>query len=240
MAVSTPELGRFGPILGTIHASKGREASDVILMLPREQSMPDKSDFLEEGRVLYVGATRAMRRLATGTSPKHWAQRLGGGRVFRRIQGGAQVEIGREGDFDRAATVSRALHDSEEACRSVQDWLAGFTEEDAPAEALQPGQGDWDYRVCTPGVGAVCQLSQTVNHDLFEVAKRIGNPKGAPPAHIKYLWVTGSTTVCLPADDPRLAELHEPHATSGFFLAPIVRGLVPVYFRTSMKHGGKW
>ena len=63
-----PELGMTGPILGTIHASKGREADTVALVLPhartRSQSDSQASE-LEEGRVYYVGATRARESLLT-------------------------------------------------------------------------------------------------------------------------------------------------------------------------------
>ena len=34
--VCLPDLGTTGPILGTIHASKGREADTVVLVMPRE------------------------------------------------------------------------------------------------------------------------------------------------------------------------------------------------------------
>src|SRR5690606_1460653 len=54
--VCYPELGSTGPILGTIHASKGREADKVVLVLPpaaKDRDEENPLDDLEEGRVYY-------------------------------------------------------------------------------------------------------------------------------------------------------------------------------------------
>jgi DNA helicase-2/ATP-dependent DNA helicase PcrA len=64
---TTDHIGRAGPLLGSIHGAKGREAADVVLMLPPVPSDEDV-DWLEEARVLFVGATRASRRLYLGRS----------------------------------------------------------------------------------------------------------------------------------------------------------------------------
>ena len=66
--ICLPDLGTQGPILGTIHASKGREADTVALVLPSAQYKPQSESQdaeLEEGRVYYVGATRAREALVT-------------------------------------------------------------------------------------------------------------------------------------------------------------------------------
>jgi DNA helicase-2/ATP-dependent DNA helicase PcrA len=60
-------IGTAGPLLGSIHGAKGREATNVVLMLPPVPSGED-IDWLEEARVLFVGATRASRRLYLGRS----------------------------------------------------------------------------------------------------------------------------------------------------------------------------
>ncbi len=62
-----PDCGMWGPIFSTIHGSKGREAENVVLMLPRNDNTltipEDKPNSsvrnCEESRVYYVGATRA-------------------------------------------------------------------------------------------------------------------------------------------------------------------------------------
>jgi hypothetical protein len=49
--VVRPTVGVGGPVLGTIHGSKGREAEDVVLALT---SSIDESDDAEEARIMYV------------------------------------------------------------------------------------------------------------------------------------------------------------------------------------------
>lgn len=240
VTVATPEIGSVGPTLGTIHASKGREASDVLLMLPKESTMRDDSDFLEEGRVLYVGATRAINQLQLGTSIACYSGHLENGRVYRSGKGRrAQVEIGREGDVDRLSTVSQRLAD-EAACHDLQQWLADNvnTEHDLIAEDLMTG--DHVYRIQQDDERSIGMLSQQVNYDLFAIAKCCKVSNGKPPPKIPHLHMAGVTTVAVSADDPRLDELHEPYATSGFFLAPIVRGFASVYFYTASSGGQKW
>jgi tetratricopeptide (TPR) repeat protein len=58
------EIGDSGPIIGNIHASKGREEDKVRLMLPTETFPGKDNDFEEPARVYFVGATRARKRLA--------------------------------------------------------------------------------------------------------------------------------------------------------------------------------
>jgi len=64
-----PEIGVTGPILGTIHASKGREADHIRLMLPAQQKEGNNStsDYEEETRVIFVGASRAKKWLGVGS-----------------------------------------------------------------------------------------------------------------------------------------------------------------------------
>ena len=52
MELSAMEYGLQGPIVGTIHASKGREASKVILLLPKNTDFNDIDKEVEEARVL--------------------------------------------------------------------------------------------------------------------------------------------------------------------------------------------
>jgi len=91
------EVGFSGPIFSTIHRSKGREASEVVLFLPQSPSwardileqialeefdandpaVQKANDILasrmmkhyEEARILFVGATRAKQKLYLGIDP---------------------------------------------------------------------------------------------------------------------------------------------------------------------------
>src|SRR5690606_5276141 len=68
------ELGHRGPIVGTIHASKGRETDTVHLMLPDLGNRNVDQD--EEARVVFVGATRGRSRLLVGRAFRHFATRV--------------------------------------------------------------------------------------------------------------------------------------------------------------------
>jgi hypothetical protein len=88
-----------GPVIGTIHASKGREMEHVQLMLPQDRIGRDDPD--GEARVLFVGATRAKHRLDIGKGLRQGAKRLANGRVFIPLgTATGKIELGRPGDFD--------------------------------------------------------------------------------------------------------------------------------------------
>lgn len=239
--VSVAEIGSSGPILGTIHASKGREAKQVVLMMPRDSSEDDNNTgLLEEGRVLYVGATRAVDSLAIGESFQCRSSALDGGRVYRLANHNAQVEFGREGDVLVTSPVSRAIQRDEAECRQSQEWLAQHAAEPADVGAACVGAGDWAYRLTVNETMRIGCLTQQVNTDLFEVAKRLQLGQVRPPSNLKYLWLAGVSTTSLAPDDPRLDELHEPYSRTGLFLTPIIRGFPMVFFTQTRQQRNDW
>jgi hypothetical protein len=238
--VSVAEIGSSGPILGTIHASKGREAKQVVLMLPRDSADDDDADHLEEGRVLYVGATRAIETLAIGESFQCRSSSLDDGRVYRLANHKAQVEFGREGDVLVTSPVSRTIQRDEAECRQSQEWLAQHAAEPADVGAACVGAGDWAYRLTVNETMRIGCLTQQVNTDLFEVAKRLKLGRVRPPSNLKYLWLAGVGTTSLAPDDPRLDELHEPYSRTGLFLTPIIRGFPQVFFTQTRQQRNDW
>ena len=75
------DYGGHGPVFSTIHASKGREADRVFLMLPNNLNYLDgnsKIDRVEEARVFYVGSTRVKGEFLSGQEAKTMA---GAGRI---------------------------------------------------------------------------------------------------------------------------------------------------------------
>jgi hypothetical protein len=234
------ELGLSGPTLSTIHASKGREADDVRLMLPGSERF--RGDEFEEARVLFVGATRARSRLTVGSGSSTQTQSLdGNGRRFHRVAARgvqrwrAQVEVGLEGDVDVISPVARAAFETSADVHDSQLWLSRHartathlrawcgTEIDQYAFAVRPG--------ADPGELLLARLSPYFNRDLFSVARR-GWPESSlkPPQWIGPLLLLGVRTVVLSAHDPRETELHLPWRQSGIWLVPIVVGLPTVPF----------
>lgn len=108
--LTLPEYGLQGPIVGTIHASKGREASNVVLFLPNGAEFETVEDEAEEARVLFVGATRARASLIVGESNAFRASTLASGRVHRSAKNGksTMVEVGRDGDITARGLVGRS------------------------------------------------------------------------------------------------------------------------------------
>jgi len=237
--VCMPDCGLHGPILGTIHASKGREADTVYLFVPDDR--PDEGAD-EESRVLYVGATRARNSLCVTSPGRVYAQRLeSSGRAFALDRGGraASMELGRAGDLDEAATVSRRLNPDKEIVLRGQELLA----ENAGCimEMHAVSERDWDYRFrirqsAAPEDLWLGEFATEVNRDMFTVIKMTGHHL-RPPDVVKHIFSIGARTVVLGHDNPALSDLHFPFRISGFFLVPIVRAWTKVYFRFKKK---KW
>ncbi|WP_143084784.1 UvrD-helicase domain-containing protein [Novosphingobium sp. CF614] len=69
--LATAEFGLPGPVIGTIHASKGREADSVLLLASDDREFKSVEDEEEETRVLFVGSTRARLSLKVGKAIKY-------------------------------------------------------------------------------------------------------------------------------------------------------------------------
>lgn len=234
-----PDVGYYGPILGTIHASKGREADTVVLVMPptHERSeggdnADDVAEIFEEGRVYYVGATRARRMLIAANGPGSPVGRLDSNRVFRNGRSGmVQLEIGRDGDVDRLAHLAWSNS------ADVQMALARSIGATANVHARTVPEQDYVWRLVLDQKGAdgitrqleVGQLSQSFDYDIKRLWSRVDSEgKLRPPMTIPYLYLVGATTVGI-AEDQRWAVKH-PFNQSGMALAPVVKGFSPVQF----------
>jgi hypothetical protein len=234
-----PVVGHGGPILGTIHASKGREAEFVYLMMPTDPG--DGADHEEETRVVFVGATRARERLIVGKGFKQYAMRLErSGRTFSLKtwdnKPKAQVEIGRDGDITAQGLVGREYVRTEKEAGDRQRRLRDLKGNMFSARAQVDHDLNHTYRILLDGgTGAVAVLSLRVNGDLFEIGKRIqgkiSGPNRRPPNELPYLRIFGVRTFVLQPDSPELGLLHGPWSQSGIMLAPIVLGYPTCYFQ---------
>lgn len=184
-----PDAGMAGPVVGTIHASKGREAATIHLLLPGERR---DGDPWEEARVAFVGATRARRRLLVGRAPPEPARRLASGRLYRldERQPAAWVEFGREHDLALDGLAS---------CQSALRALAAFPvaatlRRNGAIEIKQRRDGGIDTRQSRVG-----RLSAAALDDLADLAallssRRGGGPCGLPDS-VEGLWLTGLRSV---------------------------------------------
>jgi hypothetical protein len=146
------------------------------------------------------------------------------------------VEFGRDGDLSADGVAGRKLFDSRDDVVAAHKWLLANTARIVPAKACAVPELDWRYRVMPEGGPPVALLSRNVNNDLFEIGKGVQrwlNQNGRlRPAHgPEHLKIFGACTLVLHPDDTQKDVLHEPWATSGFVLAPVVQGFDMIYFR---------
>jgi hypothetical protein len=221
---TSPEYGDGGPIIGTIHASKGREAEEVCLYLPPEPDDEEDEDIDldEEIRVMFVGATRARRKLSMGSSPGRQSGNVGG-RVWKKVsKGRVQVEIGRTYDIDVLGLVGRSVFSSARDARKAQEYL---TQNPVLTglRAFASEELGWNFAIETADGVRIGALSEKIVSDLKEVAKRCDS--WPPPRALAYLRSIGLRSIALRPDDPKLEQLHEPWRSSGFVMAPMLIGI---------------
>lgn len=232
------ELGSNGPILGTIHASKGREAENVVLFMPAAgANQSESSNDEEEARVVFVGATRARKRLHVGRGYSFTAASLDSGRAYRcKKQAASLVEIGRDGDIQPSGVAGRQIFQSASDVHWAQRRYLDFEWQRLSVIARADSSAKYTYKFIDPVDGRwLGCLSDRVNYDLWDlakiVAKRINFKRCKPPASIPHLRLVGCRSLVVQPDDPELEKLHEPYATSGFMLAPVILGYSKVYFQ---------
>ncbi|WP_316356865.1 UvrD-helicase domain-containing protein [Devosia sp.] len=217
---TSPEYGDEGPIIGTIHASKGREADDVCLYLPPAGEAGEDDNPDEEIRVLYVGATRARSRLSVGNSEKSQSGKADG-RAWKRVRGDKLlIEVGRAHDLDAVGLVGTAYFTEGEA-QKAQDIIRTTPRLEklyaSGTEAL-----NWRLQLQTEDKQRIAVLSERVKADLREIAKF--TDRWPQPGYLAYVRSIGTRSVVLRADDPLLNSLHEPWRSSGFLFAPMLAG----------------
>lgn len=233
------ELGATGPILGTIHASKGREADTVVLVMPPHQERADEAldgidsaAIFEEGRVYYVGATRARKMLVTAGNSSTRVGYLDSGRIFRlRGDKKAQLEVGRDGDVDRLAHLAWSNSLKE------QQTLAAHVGRTVPVKTRAMAEEDYAHRVALEHKGDdgvtrvlnIGQLSGSFRADLGRLWSKIDQTSALKPAeNIPHLYLAAVGTVGL-AEHERDA-VKPPFSQSALALAPVIKGFPMVRF----------
>ena len=236
--ICTGEVGATGPILGTIHACKGREADVVHLMLPR--STGGGIDLEEEARVVFVGATRARKLLRCGTGYAQFSDRTESGRVYslKASDGSprAQVEIGRDGDVSALGLAGRQYFSTPGQVFESQREVKGLVGKVTAAIAVRDKSIGWAYRVMQQEYGRTVAIlsQQAVNQDLFEIGRaiqrEIGGERRSTPKMLKNLRLVGVRTIVVSPDRADLEQLHWPWNQSGILLAPVVVGYTTPFF----------
>jgi hypothetical protein len=236
------EIGTKGPIIGTIHASKGREADEVRLMIPGNPG--PECDFDEEIRVVFVGATRSKSVLHVGHGfNSHYATALEeSGRAYCLFteykKPFAMVEIGREGDISATGLAGSGYYRDTDSIRSHQKRLLPLAGKISSAIAVSDHSAGHIYRLKAGEKGEgddLCVLGQDgLSTDLFsigsEIKQVIGGSNRRPPDEFRYLRIYGIRTIVLPPDSPECEQLLSPWSESGIMLAPVILGYPKAFF----------
>ena len=121
-------------VLSTVHRAKGREFNNVVLLIP---DFVDPEEYLDEGRVMFVGLTRARRKLFRMSDGGLKGLRKVSDRWLRTENFGGRprlsaVEIGCSNDIDPHSPVSLEMFDDDtEEIEENQEFLR---------DAVLPGQ----------------------------------------------------------------------------------------------------
>ncbi|WP_105103349.1 UvrD-helicase domain-containing protein [Microbulbifer pacificus] len=226
------EHGLPGPIVGTIHASKGREASNVVLLLPKGGEFEDIADEAEEARVLFVGATRARTSLVVGEGLASRSGTLSSGRVYGwTMRGKTMIETGRDGDISASGLVGRSEFSPGDAA-AAQGFLAKVADVVTTYSLTADPDLDWRYRIYADSEGpCVGSLTRNITYDLWEIlTNRSQKGSHTPPRYVNHVRGLGCSTIVLASDDSELEVLNEPWASSGFILAPKISAYPSFYF----------
>ena len=237
-----PDFGFGGPLVGTIHGAKGREAQHVRLYLsPGRLDEGDPEELAEEARVMFVGASRARTDLKVGqAATKVHARSLDrSGRAFTcyYYNCAAAVEVGRNGDLDPEGIVGRACFESAQEVIENQERIRrlGSGLFNARGSIACIGS-EWRYAIESENWPdeALLYLSPRVNYDLFEIARivdaTVHRHRTRPPKSLLHLRTFGTRTMVVGPSDPIRETLHAPWRDSGFMIAPLLLGYGMSYF----------
>jgi len=226
--LTNQDYGLAGPIIGTIHASKGREADNVFLFMPDPDEFNDSEAEREEARVLFVGSTRARRSLRVGKGKKWTGGDIDTGRLYRQVwnkeKSVAMIEIGRPEDVSALTLVGKSVM-PEASASSAQSWFAEHAGTlVGTLNIASAAENDWNYKLFEPTTDlSLGWLSPRFRDDMWSIGKVLSSGKSfglRPPSRVAYIKAHGSRTIVLGPDDPVADKLHQPWSRTGFLLAP--------------------
>lgn len=224
------ELGFAGPIISTIHGSKGREADRVVLHLPQTNRANGNA---EEARVWFVGATRArsalwVRDAFTTFLPKN-ARTVRVADEHNHVLRG-KVEMGHTGDVVSHSPVSTRLHKHVESAMMGQSWLAASCGNLNMLVGHHKSALQYALRVNGQNGPDIGLLSDDVVTQARVDLWRWGPSQLVSPDSIEQIPCIGARTVVMAPDDLAGEEIHDAFRKSGFWLAPVVFGMPTLTF----------
>ncbi|MGO6692510.1 UvrD-helicase domain-containing protein [Rhizobium johnstonii] len=184
-------IGTQGPTFSTIHGAKGKEADKVFLLLPPQPDIDDhRTDWDEEARILYVGATRARRQLFVGSRRAGYMYPTSSGRMWRGRQGDFSVEIGNPLD-----TTSDYQSDSVSTIRSANRRLLELVGVPLPCAAERSAHDAGYVIVGSDGAGNPMRLGRLTDRFIDDVCKIASCCRGELPDRLDGFFVVGASTI---------------------------------------------
>ncbi len=202
-ATTTVENQDDGVIISTVHRSKGREFQDVVLVIPEET---DPDQFLDEGRVMFVGLTRARRSLYRMSEKGVAGIKKSGDRWLRTLSSNGRrrlsgIELGCRGDIEIHSPVSLTMFDNDiEEIAENQAFLWESIRHGSMAwlELYQKSNGVPIYyvKICDGGDKlAVALTSERFGYSLKNIISEVQEARPSRyPAVIDNLWVRDVVT----------------------------------------------
>lgn len=234
-----PDLGSRGPVLSTIHASKGREADSVLLVMPApgkradgDRSSLDSAAIFEEGRVYYVGATRARMHLAAARCRSWHVGQLESKRVYRSLsRDRAQLEVGRAGDVDPVAHLAWRGADEVQRClascvrTTVPVYVQAAPDEGYARYVMLEQEGPAGVKRAL----AIGEMSAAFQSDVRRLwSRKDRSSRLKPSLKIPHLYLIGVKTVGV--SEAQRSSVKPPFSQSGLALAPLVKGYPVIHF----------
>jgi superfamily I DNA/RNA helicase len=229
MDFCTPEFGNSGPIIATIHTSKGREAEDVYLYFPNSgiggQFIRNQE---EEARVYFVGATRAKSHLYVGNSSKNIGRTIKySSRAFQEY--GTKLdyvhfEIGRKEDILPDGLTGKNYFINTNDVLKAQKKIELLDNEFnvAYCENKSIGSKETFAVFLENSEEPLIYLSDHIKADIKNLKKELTLRKNG--SLLKNLRILGCRTVAVSEEFRSTFKLHSPWAESGFMLAPMLTG----------------
>jgi hypothetical protein len=229
-----PEYGTEGPVIGTVHTSKGRESENVIFYLPKAAAYRanQAEECMEEARVVFVGATRARGRLFIGDSEAGSGRTSKrSGRAFREVGlrlTSVNIEVGRVKDVNAEDLTGLETFDRQDDAINSQKTISvlGYSAGSTKLMARRANLEKKFMVALDQRNPLLFKLSTEFMYDLRGIIQELRLRTHG--WDLDPLQIVGARSIVLNAQDERLRKLHRPWSDSGFILAPLLIGFPEV------------
>jgi hypothetical protein len=229
-----PEFGGKGPVIGTVHTSKGRESDNVIFYFPKIQAyiVNKFEECMEEARTVFVGATRTKSQLFIGDAELTTGRtHMKSGRAYREVGlrlNSVNVEVGRTKDINAEDLTGSDVFETALDAKSSQSALAQINESKEYLKvSASRFKAEKKFTVNLKNSNnSLFTISSDFTYDLRDIVRELRVKTHG--WELQGLQIVGSRTLVLRDQDPRLQKLHQPWCDSGVMLAPLLIGFAEV------------